>query len=624
MATHIYRTVGPAGSGATFNTFAAAVAGLDPIANDQIVHVQLMAGELVLTNTSDAAISGLNVNASLTATTGYIIVESYSGVSFRDHAGKDTNPLFYNPTYGAAARVRGANYGLAFDWSSVTFVQDVQLMRDDDGGGAPGRLARVSGRIKNSILWANRPTYNEALVQFVELIQCDVGCLFNSSETLLGIRFATGAIVESCNIGVYGTSSGGKLIDGSPQGGIAVKIRNTQIIGLNSPGTDFTPEFSYCTTTMASLSGTGNVVNQSAANLFVAPNTDRNPKTGSAAINAGQRQQTYTGDIDILNRARSTSTPTVGPREFNSGGGGGDTTAPILSSPSTSNITATAARGTATTDEANGTLFGIVSTSATPPTAIQVEAGQSNSGASASWAGSLAITSVGAKNLDATGLGSNTGYYFHFMHKDSSGNRSAVLTSSLFTTLTSGDTTPPTLSSALGSSAGTTSAAGSVSTNEANGTLFYKVSQNATETASTLQSTGLSRSVTTTGVQNVTQSGGLTPNTTYRMHFVHVDAAGNVSNVISSATFTTANGGGTITTGTLSNLSGQAIGATTLTWLAIIDFVTGNTVATLLSVPVNSSSVASFSQADVVPGQAYAVMGKTTAGVIIRGWGTAV
>lgn len=89
-----------------------------------------------------------------------------------------------------------------------------------------------------------------------------------------------------------------------------------------------------------------------------------------------------------------------------------------------------------TTNKDNGTLYYVVTTSATPPTAAQVKAGQDDGGAAATFAGSQAISSAGAKTDTATGLTSNTAYYAYFMHEDASANQSSVASGGGFTTLT--------------------------------------------------------------------------------------------------------------------------------------------------------------------------------------------
>jgi len=99
------------------------------------------------------------------------------------------------------------------------------------------------------------------------------------------------------------------------------------------------------------------------------------------------------------------------------------------------------------------------------------------------------------------------------------------------------DTTAPILSSPTGTKTGSTTASGTVSTDEGNGTLYYLATVNASETAATIAA-GSSQAVSGTGSQAVTFT-GLTPSTTYYAHYVHDDAATNRSNVVSSTSFTT-------------------------------------------------------------------------------------
>lgn len=204
----------------------------------------------------------------------------------------------------------------------------------------------------------------------------------------------------------------------------------------------------------------------------------------------------------------------------------GDTTAPLLSTPSGTQTGSTTASGSVTTNEANGTLYCLISASSAP-TAAQVKAGLSQ-----------AVTTTGAKTFSATGLTAATTYYASFLHRDAAGNDSAIATSASFATPAAADTTAPTLSSPTGTKTGTSTASGSVSTNEGNGTLYRMVSINPTETVAAIKAVNLTTTVTAAGVQNVTFT-GLTGNTTYYTHFVHTDTAGNDSTVANSAALTT-------------------------------------------------------------------------------------
>ena len=112
----------------------------------------------------------------------------------------------------------------------------------------------------------------------------------------------------------------------------------------------------------------------------------------------------------------------------------GDVTAPILSSPTDTANGPTAATGSVSTDEGNGTLFWVVSTSATAPTAAQVIAGQIHTGAAASAAGSQTVSGTGVQNIAPSGLTASTAYWIHFAHRDAASNSSAVASGDGFTT----------------------------------------------------------------------------------------------------------------------------------------------------------------------------------------------
>ncbi len=132
-----------------------------------------------------------------------------------------------------------------------------------------------------------------------------------------------------------------------------------------------------------------------------------------------------------------------------------DSTAPTLSSASVTSVGTTTGTGNVTTNEGNGTLYSIVSTSATAPSAAQIQAGNDHTGSAAVWSGNQAVSSTGAKTLSITGLTASTAYYAHFQHKDSANNNSTVVTSAQFTTLTP-DSTNPTMTGSVTISAKTT------------------------------------------------------------------------------------------------------------------------------------------------------------------------
>lgn len=116
----------------------------------------------------------------------------------------------------------------------------------------------------------------------------------------------------------------------------------------------------------------------------------------------------------------------------------GDTTSPTLTSPTGTATGATTGTGTVSTDEGNGTLFAVVTTSATGPSVAQVKAGQDHTGAAAVYAvgsgSGQAVSATGTQNVSATGLTASTAYYWHYVHTDAATNNSNVASSASWTT----------------------------------------------------------------------------------------------------------------------------------------------------------------------------------------------
>ena len=166
-------------------------------------------------------------------------------------------------------------------------------------------------------------------------------------------------------------------------------------------------------------------------------------------------------------------------------------------------------------------------------------------------------------------------------HLDNNGNDSV-----------STDTTAPTLTSPTGTQTGTTTASGTVSTDEGNGTLYYLATTNATETAATVKAAS-SQAVSGTGSQSVSFT-GLTASTTYYAHYCHRDAAGNDSTVSNSASFTTASTSATAVT--MSGPSGGVSGvASTNFTIGANGVITGTVIVT----PSDSASGGTFTPTTV-------------------------
>ena len=145
-----------------------------------------------------------------------------------------------------------------------------------------------------------------------------------------------------------------------------------------------------------------------------------------------------------------------------SSAGGG---APTLTSPSGTGGTLVCS-GSVSTTGTNGTLYAVVTGSATAPTAAQVKLGQDNAGAAALRVISQAVSASGTQTIASGAVTAGT-RYMHFMHEDGSANQSTVVSSASFV-VTSSAATATTLS---GPSSGAVGVASTNFTVGANGSI---------------------------------------------------------------------------------------------------------------------------------------------------------
>jgi predicted GH43/DUF377 family glycosyl hydrolase len=107
---------------------------------------------------------------------------------------------------------------------------------------------------------------------------------------------------------------------------------------------------------------------------------------------------------------------------------------PVLSNPIDISTGSTTGSGTVDTDTGNGTLYWVVTQSATSPSVAQVQAGQNDGGTAADDSGSQAVSGTGTQNVSFTGLSSGTTYYAHYNQQDSQADNSNVSTADGFIT----------------------------------------------------------------------------------------------------------------------------------------------------------------------------------------------
>jgi hypothetical protein len=264
--------------------------------------------------------------------------------------------------------------------------------------------------------------------------------------------------------------------------------------------------------------------------------------------------------------------------------GGGDTTAPTLTSPTGTQTGSTTASGTVTTDEGNGTLYYLASTNATE-TAVTVKA-----------ASSQAVSGTGSQSVSFTGLTASTTYYAHYCHRDAAGNDSAVANSTSFTTAAPPDTTVPTLTGSITSSAIT----------QTTYTLSWPTgADNVAVTAYEYNLNG--GAFVSTGTATTVNITGRTASTTDTITVRAKDAAGNVSTPVLSTTVNLlAVVVPSITTPVLKNNTGTVLASETGVVVNVYNASTGALVLQKTGLTSNGSGIVTFTDAALSAATSYA------------------
>lgn len=214
--------------------------------------------------------------------------------------------------------------------------------------------------------------------------------------------------------------------------------------------------------------------------------------------------------------------------------------APVLSAPSTDNITPTTALTHVTTTESGGSLYVVATTVNSQPSNAQIIAGQDASSAPAPH--QSVAPSVGANGLALSGLSSNTPYYDWFLQVNSNG--SSNVATNTFTT-TNPPPPPPVLSSPGTTLITSTTARDTVTTDTAGGTLYVVATTTNSQPSNVQIAAGQNAAGSPTpntslipviGANNLDLT-GLSPNTPYYNWYLQNAASGS-SNVPANS-FTT-------------------------------------------------------------------------------------
>ncbi len=280
-----------------------------------------------------------------------------------------------------------------------------------------------------------------------------------------------------------------------------------------------------------------------------------------------------------------------------------DTTAPILSAPTGSATSDTTANGGVSTDEGNGTLYAVVTTSSTAPSVAQIQAGQDHTGSAASYATSQAVSAAGVQNVSATGLSPSTTYYWHYQQQDAAGNDSTVVSSESFTTPAASDTTPDafTFTDQTGASLSTVTTSNSITVTgiDASAPISITGGEYAINGGSYTSSPG-TVSLNDTVTLRVTSSGS---------YSTTVDVTLNIGGVTDTWSVTTqAQPVGTLTLPPMKNNTGTVIAGDTGITIDVYSLTTGVLVERFTGETTDASGVCSVSSVNLVAATAYTVV----------------
>ena len=352
-------------------------------------------------------------------------------------AGDVVGAALVHLTAGAATRDYYAEPSTIIDFSYST--ADLEWMVPPGGGAVPSAFVLANWSI------ADAGTNGDATVTITTL-PADGGSAITDLE--YRIDGGTAASFGAATTGTYPIAS---LPDGTAVT-VEVRARNANGAGpwsdVKSVTTTGVPDaFTAGMWTLTDLATGGDA--RIAISALPAANgaalTDLERKVGAGAWTS--LAGTTTGNYDVAGFTDGAATNVL-IRAVNAKGNGADSdtksvtttaadvTAPTLTSPTDAANGATAATGSVSTDEGNGTLWWVVSTSGTAPTKAQVKAGQDHTGVAAADAGSQAVAATGVQTLSPapSGLTASTAYTIHFMHEDAAANQSAVASGDGFTT----------------------------------------------------------------------------------------------------------------------------------------------------------------------------------------------
>jgi hypothetical protein len=271
-----------------------------------------------------------------TDATRYLWLKCATGQSFQDHADDATLPLRYDQSKGVGFRVTG-NYqeiiGAHSSGTSTTkmVVEGIQMFYDSTYSSNYYIPIQGGNLTLNGCLLQDLRTGGTICVALSDN-EDDVliNCVFVSrGSSFSGTYIRGGGAIRNCTV-VRPSDLGGGGEGIANNAGLYPLVKNCAVFGFTTPfaGTiaSYTSGSGNNASSVASgsIPGSSNQASLTYTSQFEVTTDaarDWRAKSGGSIIANGARDQTYTADLDIIGASRSTSTPTIGAREFISGAG---------------------------------------------------------------------------------------------------------------------------------------------------------------------------------------------------------------------------------------------------------------------------------------------------------------
>jgi hypothetical protein len=320
MATTVTSSIGT--SGRDYSTLAAWLAACpaDLVAADQIWRGECYNDAEFVSSSQLLNVSGITSDA-----TRYPILTVATGQGFKANGGAATLPLRYDQSKGVGIRFNGG-YAKIIEGGGILIVDGLQIKYDSSS--SSNYSIPITGlRAMRNCIFETIQTAN-IVVNYVQEIANSVLVYNGATFSGTAVRPSSGTdriinctIVRPSDLTAGGTGIAGGS-DGYPQ------VTNCAVFGFTTPFDGTIASYAagsgnnasdVATTAMAGGSGGSNQGSLTYASQFESTtNASRDWRAAVVGVleTTGVRAQTYTADLDIIGASRSTTTPSIGAREY--------------------------------------------------------------------------------------------------------------------------------------------------------------------------------------------------------------------------------------------------------------------------------------------------------------------